>query len=63
MGSTADKAKGVANKVAGSAKQAVGKALGDHELQAEGKLQHGKGELQQAIGKGKEEVKKIVDGD
>ena len=47
----------------GKTKQSAGKALGDREMQAEGKMQHAKGEAQHAAGKVKDAVKKAVDGD
>lgn len=50
MGEMADKAKGTANKAAGAAKDAVGKATGNERLQAEGKGQKLKGEAQKASG-------------
>lgn len=61
MGSTADKAKGLANEAAGNVKQAVGKATDNERLQGEGFAQERKGEAQQAIGKAKDGVKKAVD--
>ena len=39
MGSTLDKAKGLANEALGKAKQAIGKATGDTRLRGEGKAQ------------------------
>ncbi|HEY8580269.1 MAG TPA: CsbD family protein [Beijerinckiaceae bacterium] len=57
MGSTSDKASGLANEAAGNVKQGVGKMLGDEKMQAEGKAQEVKGEMQQAAGKAKETVK------
>jgi uncharacterized protein YjbJ (UPF0337 family) len=61
MGSTADKAKGLANEAIGNVKQGVGKATDNTKLQAEGKLQEKKGEAQQAVGKAKDAVKKTID--
>lgn len=61
MGSTADKIKGMANEAAGNVKQAAGKAFNKPELEAEGLIQERKGEAQQALGKGKEAIKKVVD--
>lgn len=57
MGSTADKASGLANEAVGNIKQGVGKLVGNEKLQAEGKLQEIKGEGQQAVGKAKDTVK------
>ena len=61
MGSTADKAKGLANEAIGTIKQGVGKATDNPKLQAEGKIQEKKGEAQQAVGKVKDAVKNTVD--
>ena len=61
MGSTGDKIKGLANEAAGNVKQAAGKALNKPELEAEGVVQERKGEAQQALGKGKDAVKKVID--
>jgi uncharacterized protein YjbJ (UPF0337 family) len=61
MSSTSDKVKGLANEAAGNVKQAVGKAVGNDRLQAEGIAQEVKGDAQQAVGKAKDAVKKLVD--
>lgn len=61
MGSTTDKIKGLANEAAGNVKQAVGKAIGNENLEAEGVLQERKGEAQQVVGNAKDAVKKGVD--
>ncbi len=61
MSSTTDKIKGVANEAAGNVKQAVGKAVGNDRLRAEGMAQEVKGEAQQTVGKAKDAVKKLVD--
>ena len=60
-GSTTDKIKGMANENAGNVKQAAGKAMDKRELHAESVAQERKGEAQQALGKGKETVKDVVD--
>ncbi len=57
MGSKADKAAGMANKVVGSVKQGVGKAIGSETLQAKGIAQEGKGVAQKAMGNAKAAVK------
>jgi uncharacterized protein YjbJ (UPF0337 family) len=57
MGSTTDKAAGLANEAMGNAKQGVGKMVGSDKMQAEGKVQEVKGEGQQAMGKAKSAVK------
>ncbi|MET0251170.1 MAG: CsbD family protein [Novosphingobium sp.] len=51
MGELTDKAKGIGNKIAGSAKSAVGDATDDPSLQAEGEAQKTKGTAQQVVGK------------
>lgn len=51
MGELKDKAKGIANEVAGNIKQAAGKATKDRSLQAEGIAQERKGEGQNLKGK------------
>jgi len=51
MGKLKDTAKGLANEAAGAVKQAIGKNQNDPELDAEGRKQERKGELQQAVGK------------
>ncbi len=61
MSSTTDKIKGMANEAAGNLKQAAGKVVGNDRLRAEGIAQERKGEAQQAVGKGKDAVKKIID--
>jgi uncharacterized protein YjbJ (UPF0337 family) len=61
MSSTSDKIKGMANEAAGNLKQAAGKAVGNDRMRAEGIVQERKGEAQQAVGKGKDAVKKIID--
>ncbi|MBS9476808.1 CsbD family protein [Ancylobacter radicis] len=58
MGSTADKAKGMANEAIGNVKQGVGKATGNDRLRVEGAVQELKGEGQQAKGEIKDAVKK-----
>ncbi|SDU85029.1 CsbD family protein [Pseudomonas mucidolens] len=61
MGSTADKAKGLANEAVGNVKQGVGKATDNDKLRAEGVIQEKKGEAQQAVGKTKDAVKKATE--
>ncbi len=61
MSSTSDKIKGMANEAAGNLKQGAGKLVGNDRMRAEGIVQERKGEAQQAIGKGKDAVKKIID--
>lgn len=61
MGSTADKASGVANDAIGNVKQGIGKAIGSEKLQAEGLAQEAKGEAQKAVGDAKAAVKDGAD--
>jgi uncharacterized protein YjbJ (UPF0337 family) len=61
MSSTSDKIKGIANEAVGNLKQGAGKMVGNDKLRAEGIVQERKGEAQQAIGKGKDAVKKVID--
>lgn len=61
MGSTTDKAKGLANEAIGNVKQGVGKAVGNDRLAAKGVAQERKGEAQQALGTVKEKVKRAGD--
>jgi uncharacterized protein YjbJ (UPF0337 family) len=57
MGSTTDKATGLANEAMGNIKQGVGKVLGNDKLKAEGAAQEAKGEVQKAVGDAKAAVK------
>ncbi len=61
MGEFTDKAKGLANEVAGKVKQAVGRNSDDPSLEAEGAGQEAKGHVQQTVGKAKGAVKDAVD--
>lgn len=61
MNSTTDKVKGIANKVAGSVKEGVGKAVGNQEMEADGAIQKAKGEVQEAKGKVKDAIKSVID--
>ena len=61
MGSTSDKASGLANEAVGNIKQGVGKAVGNERLQAEGKGQELKGEAQQKVGESKDAIKDGAD--
>jgi uncharacterized protein YjbJ (UPF0337 family) len=60
MGSTADKIKGSANEAMGKAKQGVGHATGNDRLSAEGTIQEVKGKGQQALGDAKQATKDAV---
>jgi uncharacterized protein YjbJ (UPF0337 family) len=61
MSSTTDKIEGMADKTAGVVKENVGKVVGNHELEAEGKVQKHKGDAEQAVGKAKDAVKNVID--
>lgn len=50
MGEATDKIKAAGNKVAGSVKEAIGKATDNPKLEAEGKMQHAKGTAQDVAG-------------
>ena len=50
MGSTSDKVSGLGNQAAGNVKQAVGKAVGNDRLRAEGAAQETKGKIQKTVG-------------
>jgi len=50
MGSTNDKVSGLGNQAAGNVKQAVGKAVGNDRLRAEGAAQETKGKIQKTVG-------------
>lgn len=57
MSSTTDKIKGVANDAIGNIKQGIGKVVGSDKLQAEGKAQEVKGDIQKSVGATKDAVK------
>ncbi len=57
MGSTTDKASGLANEAVGNVKQGIGKLVGSEKLQAEGLAQEAKGDAQKAAGDAKAAVK------
>ncbi len=61
MSSTEDKVRGTGNDVAGNVKQAVGKATGNEEMEAEGKTQETKGEAQKAMGNVKDAAGNALD--
>jgi uncharacterized protein YjbJ (UPF0337 family) len=60
MGSTADKASGLANEAIGKAKQVVGHLIGSDKLKTEGAAQELKGDAQNAAGDGKAAVKNVT---
>lgn len=53
MGELHDKAKGMANEVAGKTKQIVADATDNPKLKVEGNLQQAKGKAQKAVGETK----------
>jgi uncharacterized protein YjbJ (UPF0337 family) len=57
MGSTADKASGLANEATGKAKQGIGNVIGSDKLEAAGAAQGLKGDAQKAVGDAKGAVK------
>lgn len=61
MSELTDKAKGIANELAGKAKQAVGRDGRDPDLAAEGAGQEARGHVQQAVGSAKGKVKDVID--
>jgi uncharacterized protein YjbJ (UPF0337 family) len=62
MGSTSDKVKGYTNEAVGKAKRAIGDAIDDPKLKAEGDAQEARGDVQKTVGKAKDAVKRVVDG-
>jgi uncharacterized protein YjbJ (UPF0337 family) len=57
MGSTSDRASGIANEAVGKAKQGIGSVVGSDKLKAEGAAQELKGDAQKAAGDAKTAVK------
>ncbi|PKP81689.1 MAG: CsbD family protein [Alphaproteobacteria bacterium HGW-Alphaproteobacteria-18] len=53
--------KGVGNQIAGNSKEAAGKVTGNKKLEAEGRAQELKGDVQRAAGKAEEKLKKVAD--
>lgn len=56
-----DKAKGRVKEVVGGAKKKIGQALGDDQLEAEGRLERGEGKIDRAKGAVKETVEDAKD--
>jgi uncharacterized protein YjbJ (UPF0337 family) len=52
-----DRIKGSASNMGGKAKEAAGDLTGDSKLQSEGKMDQGKGKVQNAIGGIKDAIK------
>lgn len=61
MGSFTDKVKGVANQVGGKAKESVGKAIGNEQMQVEGLARQVKGKVQKKVGDAKSTIKDVAD--
>lgn len=61
MGSTEDRIKGNWNELSGKLKARYGELTNDDLAYQEGKEDELIGRIQQRIGKGKEEVKRIID--
>lgn len=55
-----DQVKGVGKQIAGSVKEAAGKATGDRETQAKGTAEKVAGKVQKAYGDTKEKIKKAL---
>ena len=51
--------KGAADKAKGAVKDAMGEAMGDKKLQAEGKMDKAKGEAREALGDAKDAAKHV----
>jgi len=56
-----DRVKGMADQAKGAAKEAAGKVIGDHKLQAEGAADKVKGKVENAIGGAKDAVRDALD--
>jgi len=56
-----DKIKGMADQTMGAAKEAVGKAIGDTRLEAEGKIDKVKGKIESAVGDAKGVLRDLRD--
>ena len=60
MGTTKTRIDGAANKGVGAVKEAAGKVTGDKSLELSGKAQKAKGDVQAAVGKAGDKVKKAM---
>jgi uncharacterized protein YjbJ (UPF0337 family) len=56
-----DEIKGKAEQVKGAAKEHIGRATGDEELEEEGIVDRAKGEVQEGYGKVKDKAKRAID--
>jgi uncharacterized protein YjbJ (UPF0337 family) len=57
MAGSRSQAKGKANKIAGAAKRAVGKATGNRKLRAKGTVQRAKGKVQDTVGRSDRKIR------
>jgi uncharacterized protein YjbJ (UPF0337 family) len=55
-----DRIKGLALKVKGSIKQAVGKMIGSRTLENEGKIDHAAGSVRKTVGEAKDAVRDVT---
>ena len=55
-----DQAKGAAKEMAGSIKQAAGKATGSKRMQAEGAAERIEGKIQKGVGAAKDAARKML---
>ncbi|MBF0231226.1 MAG: CsbD family protein [Desulfamplus sp.] len=55
--STKDHAEGTIHQVKGKIKEAVGKTIGNRDLETEGKKEHLEGKVQEKVG----DIKKVLD--
>jgi uncharacterized protein YjbJ (UPF0337 family) len=61
MGTVAERREGMAEKIGGKIKNAIGKVLGSEQLEAEGKAKELKGEAREEAAKATERTKGKVD--
>ena len=56
-----DEVKGKAEQIKGAAKEHIGRATGDEELEGEGIVDRAKGKVQEGIGNVKDKAKRAAD--
>ena len=56
-----DEIKGKAEQVKGAAKEHIGRATGDEELEAEGTVDRAKGKVREGYGEVKDKAKRAID--
>lgn len=56
-----DRIKGVAQKIKGNIKQAIGKMTGNKDLETDGKIDSAAGNVRKAVGEAKDVVRNAVD--